>query len=187
MSLFLQFTVIGVAVGAAYAIYATGLVVTNTTSGVFNFAHGAVGMVAAFGYLELQDHHVNNVLSLIIVLLVGAPLAGAVVESVFMRQLHGATAERPIMVTLGLLLILLGIGQLVWSSSGVYQVNPLVNGSFSLSAPTSPGSIWSSSWWPRSWPWRCGSSSTGLDWAWPCEPWSTILTCSPCQARHRLL
>ncbi len=132
MSLFLQFTVIGIAVGATYAILATGLVVTYTTSGVFNFAHGAVGMMAAFSYWELQQHHVNVVLSLIIVLVVGAPLAGAVVERVFMRRMHGATAERPIMVTLGLLLILLGIGELIWSEATPRVLNPLIGGSFSI-------------------------------------------------------
>ena len=50
VSNFLQFTVFGVMFGAGYAIAATGLVVTYTTSGVFNFAQGAVGMVAAFCY-----------------------------------------------------------------------------------------------------------------------------------------
>ena len=59
MSNFLQFTVFGVMFGAGYAIAATGLVVTYTTSGVFNFAQGAVGMIAAFSYWELvSEHHV---------------------------------------------------------------------------------------------------------------------------------
>ena len=59
MSDFLQYTVFGVMLGAGYAIAATGLVVTYTTSGVFNFAQGAVGMIAAFCYWELVSaHHV---------------------------------------------------------------------------------------------------------------------------------
>ena len=38
MTEFTQYTVFGVMLGAGYAIAATGLVVTYTTSGVFNFA-----------------------------------------------------------------------------------------------------------------------------------------------------
>ena len=44
---FLAATVAGLVTAALYAIAASGLVVTYTTSGVFNFAHGAFGMMAA--------------------------------------------------------------------------------------------------------------------------------------------
>ncbi|HEX4246137.1 MAG TPA: ABC transporter permease, partial [Acidimicrobiales bacterium] len=132
MSQFLEFTVLGIAIGACYAISATGLVVTYTTSGVFNFAHGAVGMMAAFCYWELQAHHVPVALSLVIILLIGAPVLGALVERVFMRRMYGASAERPIMVTLGLLLILMGAAILIWSPTVSRSLNPLVSGTFPL-------------------------------------------------------
>ncbi len=132
MSEFLEFTVIGIAVGAAYAILATGLVVTYTTSGVFNFAHGAVAMVAAFCYWQLQQAGVPQWIGLIVVVFVGAPLFGAAVEWGFMRRLFGATAERPIMVTLGLLVILIGLGTLVWSVATSRTVSPLIAGTFPL-------------------------------------------------------
>ena len=68
MSNFLQYTVFGIMFGAGYAIAATGLVVTYTTSGVFNFAQGAVGMVAAFCYWQLVTvHHVRIVVALALV------------------------------------------------------------------------------------------------------------------------
>lgn len=132
MSEFLEFTVIGVAVGAAYAILATGLVVTYTTSGVFNFAHGAVAMIAAFSYWELLQHGVPQAAAMVVVVVLGAPLLGAVVEWAFMRRLYGASTERPIMVTLGLLVILLGAGTLIWSVSTARRLNPLVAGTFPL-------------------------------------------------------
>ncbi|HVX22637.1 MAG TPA: ABC transporter permease [Acidimicrobiales bacterium] len=132
MSEFLQFTVIGIAVGAAYAILATGLVVTYTTSGVFNFAHGGVAMMAAFCYWQLQQAGVPDWAGIIVVVFVGAPLFGAVVEWAFMRRLFGATAERPIMVTLGLLVILIGLGTLVWSVATSRSVHSLFTGYFHL-------------------------------------------------------
>ncbi|MEY2995614.1 MAG: hypothetical protein RLZZ39_439, partial [Actinomycetota bacterium] len=36
----LTFTIIGLSTGAIYAVVASGLVVTYTTSGIFNLAHG---------------------------------------------------------------------------------------------------------------------------------------------------
>jgi branched-chain amino acid transport system permease protein len=128
---FLQYTVFGVMLGAGYAIAATGLVVTYTTSGVFNFAQGAVGMVAAFCYWELVSaHNVPVLLSLLIILVIGASIAGALVERVLMRRLHGASAERPVMVTLGLMVILTGAATLIWSPTTERQVNNLVSGQF---------------------------------------------------------
>jgi len=131
VSNFLQFTVFGVMLGAGYAIAATGLVVTYTTSGVFNFAQGAVGMIAAFGYWELvAAHNVPVVAALVIILILGASISGAFVERVLMRRLHGASVERPVMVTLGLMVILTGIATIVWSPTVERTVEPLVSGSF---------------------------------------------------------
>ena len=133
MSDFLQFTVFGIMLGAGYAIAATGLVVTYTTSGVFNFAQGAVGMIAAFGYWELVSaHHQPTWAALLIVLILGASITGAFVERVLMRRLHGASAERPVMVTLGLMVILTGVATVVWSPTVQRTVNPQINGQFRL-------------------------------------------------------
>ena len=47
---FLFFLIVGVTLGSIYAVAAAGLVVTYTTSGIFNFAQGAIGMFMAFVY-----------------------------------------------------------------------------------------------------------------------------------------
>lgn len=121
MSLFLSFTVLGIVAGATFAISASGLVVTYATTGVFNFAHGAVGMVCCFTFWEMAynyDHSTLPVwLALLVVVFVEAPLLGIVIERVFMRRLHGASTARSLMVTLGILLILLGIAEGVWTST----------------------------------------------------------------------
>lgn len=133
MSSFLQYTIFGIMLGAGYAIAATGLVVTYTTSGVFNFAQGALGMIAAFCYWDLVSaHHVGVVAALAIILLVGAPISGALVERVLMRRLHGASPERPVMVTLGLMVILTGLALVVWDPTLNYSVGNMVGGQFRL-------------------------------------------------------
>ena len=115
MTTFLTFTVIGIVSGAVYAIVATGLVVTYTTTGVFNFAHGAVAMFAAFSYWQMtQSWMWPTWLSLILVLFVEAPLLALFVEETYMKRIYGATVVRSLMVSLGLLLILVGLAQTIW-------------------------------------------------------------------------
>ena len=51
MSDLLTFVVAGVTVGSVYALVATGLVLTYRISGVLNFAHGALAIVAVDAYI----------------------------------------------------------------------------------------------------------------------------------------
>ena len=116
MNELLTMTVVGFALGCIYALTASGLVVTYTTSGIFNFAHGAIGMVLAFTYWELTvDRGLPQWLGLLLVLGVFAPLLGAAVERILMRGLHGTTTSTQLVVTLGLLLALLGLASLRWN------------------------------------------------------------------------
>jgi len=90
---FLTFTVVGLSTAAIYAVIASGLVLTYTTTGVFNFAQGAIGMLAAFTYWQLKvSWHWSTPAALALVLLVLAPLFGVFLEVVVMRGLQG-TAE----------------------------------------------------------------------------------------------
>lgn len=120
MQSFLNFTVVGIATAAVYAIAASGLVVTYTTSGIFNFAHGAVGMISAFLYWQVSAPAVSGGWewpvwwSLIFVVFIAAPLLGALIERVIMRGLEGATEVVKIVVTVSLLLALVGLSQWIW-------------------------------------------------------------------------
>jgi branched-chain amino acid transport system permease protein len=125
VSVFLSFTVLGIVTGAIYAILATGLVVTYNTTGVFNFAQGAVGAVAAFSYWQLwQDWHWPFLLAIVVVVFVEAPLLAIVVEFVLFRRIHGASVERSLMVSLGLLVILLGLTTIFWGNPDIVRSVP---------------------------------------------------------------
>ena len=116
ISEFLRYTVFGLAFAGVYFIAASGLVVTYTASGIFNFAHGAVAMIAAFTYWDLRvEHHWAAPAAFAAVLLVEAPLMGLVIERVVMRNLGGAATITNIVVTIGLLVTLLGVGSVVWA------------------------------------------------------------------------
>lgn len=115
MTEFLTFTVLGVVTGSIYAVGASGLVVTYTTSGVFNFAHGAVGMMAAFLYWELRiKANWPAPLALVVVIVVAAPVFGALVERFLIRNLRGAAPVTYMVVTIGLMLGLIGLANTLW-------------------------------------------------------------------------
>jgi branched-chain amino acid transport system permease protein len=122
-------TILGLATASIFALAASGLVLTYTTTGIFNFAHGAIGMLGAFGYWQL---HVGwgwpIPVALAGVLLVAAPLLGLVIERVIMRGLHDAPETVRIVVTVSLLIALLGMGQWAWSPKTVHRAPLLFAG-----------------------------------------------------------
>jgi branched-chain amino acid transport system permease protein len=126
---FVLYTISGLTTAGIYAITASGLTLTYTTTGVFNFAHGAVGMVAAFSYWQLRfDWGVPAPLAIAIVLLVLAPLTGVVFERVVMRQLQGASEVTSLVVTVALLLGLVSFALWVWDPSEFRSMRPLWSG-----------------------------------------------------------
>ena len=109
MTELLQFTLFGLMLGCIYAIAAMGLVLTYTVTGVFNFAHGAVGMLAAFVYFELRvGHGVPTPLALLAVVVVLAPAMGLVAERL-LRRFQGADYATSLVVTVALTVGLLGL------------------------------------------------------------------------------
>lgn len=107
----LLFSVVGVTTGAIYAIGAAGLVLTYTTTGVFNFAHGAVGMMAAFAYWFLRvDVGLPTVAAVVLTLVVLAPALALLVE-LLMRHFRDADATTTLVVTIALTVAAIGIVQ----------------------------------------------------------------------------
>ncbi|HEY6697799.1 MAG TPA: ABC transporter permease [Acidimicrobiales bacterium] len=115
METFLQYTILGLVTGGVYAIAASGLVVTYTTSGIFNFAHGAVAMLAAFAYWQVRfDWGWPAPLALVAVLGVAAPLLGALIYGVVMRGLRGTSEVTRIVVPVSVMLGFLALATWIW-------------------------------------------------------------------------
>ncbi len=111
----LFFLVVGVTIGSIYAVAASGLVVTYTTSGVFNFAQGAIGMFMAFVYWELKiNAGIQTFVALCLTVLVAAPIMGLLIERLLMRRLAGASLVAQLVVTIGLMLALIGVAGTIW-------------------------------------------------------------------------
>lgn len=115
METFLQYTVLGLVTGGVYGIAASGLVVTYTTSGIFNFAHGAVAMLAAFSYWQMRfGWGWPAPVALVVVLGVLAPLLGAALYGVVMRGLRGTSEVTRIVVPVSVMLGFLALSTWVW-------------------------------------------------------------------------
>lgn len=129
VSKFLAFTILGIVSAAIYAVAASGLVVTYTTSGIFNFAHGAIGMMGAFTYWQLAvKWKWPALLAILIVLVVIAPLFGWLIDRVIMRGLEGTSEVTKIVVTIGLTFGLIALAPVIWSPKESRRVPSLFTG-----------------------------------------------------------
>ncbi len=129
--------VVGAALGGIYAISASGLVVTYATTGVFNFAHAAIGAFLAFFYWELRvNEGWPTLVSLAVVLLLVAPLLGVVLDIVLMRRIRQAPLVVQLMVTVGLMLAFMGLTNTIWKPTTPRATPFLVNGGVEIGGIT---------------------------------------------------
>lgn len=159
MEQFLTFGVVGLATAAIYAIIGSGLVLTYTTAGVFNFAHGAAGMMAAFAYWQLAFGWGWPVpLALAVVLLVLAPAFALFVERVLMRPVQSLGEAERLVMTVALLTGCIALARWIWDPNTPARcARSSPTSRLSTSArPPSPGTRRSPSAWPPSSPPGCG-------------------------------
>ncbi|MDV6014599.1 ABC transporter permease [Haloechinothrix sp. LS1_15] len=104
----LPFLIIGLTTGSIYGLAAMGLVLTYKTSGIFNFAHGAIAALAAYAFYDL---HAMRGLPWPLALLLAAgvlPALLAVLLERMARRLADATVTMKIVATVGLQLAITG-------------------------------------------------------------------------------
>ena len=125
-STIIGFLITALALGSIYGVAAQGLVVTYATSGVFNFAQGAIGMFLAFVYWQLRvDIGLPTIVGILLTVLVAAPLMGVLIERGIMRFLTDAPIVAQLVVTIGLMLGLMGLAGSIWNpNSSVQRVIP---------------------------------------------------------------
>jgi ABC-type branched-subunit amino acid transport system ATPase component/branched-subunit amino acid ABC-type transport system permease component len=104
---FLQLVLSGTVTGAIYSLMASGIVLTYQTSGIFDFAHGAIAFSVAFFYYQLNTGQgVHPALAAIISIFVFAPLLGLLLDRILLRRLAAAPVYARIVGTIGLLVAL---------------------------------------------------------------------------------
>jgi len=140
---FLAFGVVGLATAAIYAIIGSGLVLTYVTTGTFNFAQGAAGMLAAFAYWQLTVGWGWPVpVALAVVLLVLAPAFGLGIERVVMRPISHLGETERVVVTIALLSGMIAAANAIWNPNVSRSLTPFLQSS----APIRIGSVVRVSW-----------------------------------------
>ncbi|SNQ46808.1 Amino acid/amide ABC transporter membrane protein [Frankia canadensis] len=125
----LPFVVSGIAIGAVYGLTGTGLVLTYKTSGIFNFGHGALATAAAYLFYWLHvDQKVGWEISAVIAVLVAGPLMGLGMELVSRRLAPQRNAMK-IVGTIGLILLVQGLGTIKYGPDSINVPNFLPGGS----------------------------------------------------------
>lgn len=114
---FVRYTIYGLVLASTYFIAASGLVLTYQTTGVFNLAHGAVGMASAFVYWELSESWgLPVLLSVFLTVFVAAPALGLVFEWGF-RQLTDASLATTLVITVAAMAVILAAVGHVWADA----------------------------------------------------------------------
>ena len=133
MQQLLAYGIVGLSTAAIYAIIGSGLVLTYTTTGVFNFAQGAIGMLAAFTYWQLTIGWGWPVpVALAVVLLGLAPAFGLFIERVLMRPVQGLGEAQRLVVTVALLSGLIAAARWIWNPNLVRALPPFFPNAASL-------------------------------------------------------
>ena len=118
----LPFLVVGLTAGSLYGLAALGLVLTYRTSGVFNFAHGALGAGAAYLFFTLHwTWGWPWPLAILVAVTLFGVVAGIIVERLT-RSLVEARVATIIVATIGLLLFIQGF--LYWRYGVERRVSP---------------------------------------------------------------
>jgi ABC-type branched-subunit amino acid transport system ATPase component/branched-subunit amino acid ABC-type transport system permease component len=146
---FVNLVLSGMVTGAIYSIMASGLVLTYTTSGIFNFAHGAIAFSVAYLYYQLISAGMPIVPALVLSVFIFAPLLGLALDRLLLRRLASAPVYAKIVGTIGLLIALPALVQ--WLVIDVAQSalgwdvignNELTNGSTAPGIGPTPAHIY---------------------------------------------
>lgn len=156
MGLVLQLLVVGVSVGAIYALIALGYTMVYGIIELINFAHGDIFMIGTlvaitvFGFMGVTNNSVPPtgvslvvimVVTLLLTMLICAVL-GVIIERVAYRPLRNAPRLAPLISAIGVSLVLDDLGKL-WKGnntvpfpqifpSATYQIGPVTISSINI-------------------------------------------------------
>ncbi len=118
----LQFVIAGLVLGGIYAIASAGLVITYTSSGILNFAFGALAFFIArfYYYLHTQEGWAIWA-SAIVAVGIAAPALGVLLYAVLFRHLRLASPLIKVVATIGLSVAIPALATLIFGSAAIQQ------------------------------------------------------------------
>jgi branched-chain amino acid transport system permease protein len=105
----------GLTNGVIYGMVALSLVLIWRSTGVLNFAQGAMPMFATYVGFALLSYHFGYWACAVAALIVGLAVGG-LTERLVVRGLYGKPEINPIVVMVGFLIVLEAVAAAIWSS-----------------------------------------------------------------------
>jgi branched-chain amino acid transport system permease protein len=118
----LQFVIAGLVLGGIYAIAAAGLVITYTSSGILNFAFGAMAyFIARFFYFLHTQENWGIAPAAVVSVIVAAPAMGVVLYLLLFRFLRLSAPLIKVVATIGLLVAIPSLATWVFGNQAIQQ------------------------------------------------------------------
>ncbi|MBK5219377.1 MAG: ATP-binding cassette domain-containing protein [Thermoleophilia bacterium] len=136
----IRFALLGLGIGATYALASQGLIIIYRGSGVLNFALGAIGMAGAYAWWELTANQGWAFLPALIAGVAFSAIIGALVHLLIMKPLRHSAPLVRVIATLGVLITLQAIAVLRYTATSKFVPSDLptdivdISGSIVISA-----------------------------------------------------
>ena len=113
----LQFVIAGLVLGGIYAIASAGLVITYTSSGILNFAFGAIAYFIARFYYYLHSQRNWCIAACgVVAVVIAAPALGVLLYFVLFRYLRLSSPLIKVVATIGLSVAMPAIATLIFGA-----------------------------------------------------------------------
>jgi branched-chain amino acid transport system permease protein len=106
----------GLTNGVTYGLVALSLVLIWRSTGILNFAQGAMPMFATYVGFALLSYHFGY-WPCVVACVIAAVLIGGLTERLLVRRLYGKPEINPIVVMVGFLIVLEAVAAAIWSST----------------------------------------------------------------------
>jgi len=118
----LQYVIAGLVYGAIYAIASSGLVITYVSSGILNFAFGALAyFIARLYYYLLVTQNMGILVSAILAIVVAGPVIGVALYFALFRYLRLSSPLIKVVATLGLLVSIPALATVIFGSGAILK------------------------------------------------------------------
>jgi branched-chain amino acid transport system permease protein len=118
----LQYVIAGLVLGGIYAIASAGLVITYVSSGILNFAFGALAYFVARFYYYLHTQQSWGIIpAAVVAIVIAAPAIGVFLYFVLFRFLRLSSPLIKVVATLGLLVTIPAIATLIFGSGAILK------------------------------------------------------------------
>ena len=139
----LQYLITGLTLGSTYGLTALGFTIIFNTTGVINFAQGEFVMLG--GMMSVYFMHALGLgePAAVILAVLGATMAGALVERLAIRPVRDCPAINLVIITIGVSILVRGLAMLLWGKD-THVLEPFSGSQpiMFLGAAIMPQAIW---------------------------------------------